>query len=147
FLLVLSIRFLRGASPLRAGRPRSDPRVVLPFGLGVGVLGAFLGIGGGIVMVLFMTIYMGFDIRRAIGTSTVVIIVNALAGTAQYLHQGIPDVPAGIAVGIAGALTATFGARATIRIPRATLRRIFGVFLLVVALRFLGVYSAAASLL
>ncbi len=147
FLLIMSLRFLKGAGQPSSGPPRSDPRVIAPFGFLVGMVGAYLGIGGGVLMVLFMVLYMGYDIREAIGTSTVVIILVSLAATAQYAHQGVPDVQAGIAIGLSGALTAVLGARTTLAVDRVTLRRIFGAFLMVIALRFIGVYEAVASLL
>ncbi len=145
FLLILSYRFLHTGKSLKAGRPRSNPMVIIPYGFLVGIVAAFLGIGGGIVMVLFMTIYMGFDIRHAVGTSSAVIVVNASAATAQYVYQGVPDITAGIAIGVAGAVTAMIGARATISISRENLRRVFGVFLLVIGLRFLGLFDAIAG--
>jgi len=146
FLLILAYRFLHTRKPLRAGRPRSDPMVIITFGFLVGVLAAFLGIGGGIVMVLFMSIYMGIDIRHAVGTSSAVIVVISIAATAQYVHQGVPDIAAGMAIGVAGAVTAIIGARATISISRDNLRRVFGVLLLIIGLRFLGLTDAIASM-
>jgi len=146
FLLILAYRFLHTRGPLKAGTARSNPIVIIPYGFLVGILAAFLGIGGGIVMVLFMMIYMGFDIRHAVGTSSAVIVITATAATARYVHLGVPDIAAGIAIGVAGAVTAIIGARATISISRESLRRVFGVFLLIIGLRFLGLVDAITSM-
>ena len=53
----------------------------------VGIVGAMLGIGGGIVIVPLLTFAFGFTPQTAIGTSMMVVLLNALSGTIGYLRQ------------------------------------------------------------
>ena len=63
-------------------------------GIGVGVVGALLGIGGGLIMVpLFMLTMMPphgstfQTVQQVIGTSLFGVFLNAISGTLAYIRQ------------------------------------------------------------
>ena len=56
-------------------------------GIAVGVLGALLGIGGGMVIVPLLVFGWGDEPQMAIGTSVLVVLLNALSGTWGYIRQ------------------------------------------------------------
>jgi uncharacterized membrane protein YfcA len=90
---------VRGRRPLRAPT-RPDLATFLAIGLGVGVLTGILGAGGGFIIVPALVIAGGLAMREAVGTSLLVIAMNAfaaLAGTASHAH-----VDAGIVAPVAG---------------------------------------------
>ena len=102
-------------------------------GLGAGFAAGLLGVGGGIVMVPALVLVLGFDQHVAQGTSLVVIIPAALAGSVTHYRNGrvsVRDAALLAAGGIGGALVGSISA---LSVDDTVLRRLFGAFLLVVA--------------
>jgi uncharacterized membrane protein YfcA len=60
---------------------------VLGAGAVVGVLTGFLGVGGGFVIVPALVFLCRLDMKRAVGTSLVIIAVNSIAGLAGHLGR------------------------------------------------------------
>ena len=60
-------------------------------GLVSGVASGFFGIGGGVIMVPAFMFFFGLDIKKAIGTSLLVIVPTAIAGGAKYVASGNAD--------------------------------------------------------
>ncbi|TKT69397.1 sulfite exporter TauE/SafE family protein [Aquamicrobium sp. LC103] len=115
-------------------------------GLVVGVFSAMMGIGGGTLAVPILTTF-GYDIRRAVGTSSAIGFVIAVPGTIGYILAGwgVEDLPPGslgyvnipafIAFVPLTVLFAPVGARLAHAIPPKALRYSFAVFLLITAIR------------
>jgi uncharacterized membrane protein YfcA len=88
-------------------RPR-----LLGFGLGVGLLSGFFGIGGGFLIVPGLVLATGMALRNAIGTSLFAVTAFGLATTASYAWSGLVDwriATLVVAGGIAGALIGARG--------------------------------------
>ena len=60
-------------------------------GLTAGLLGGYLGLGGGIVMVPFLTVVIGIDIKAAVPVSVSAIVVNSFSSSNEYLKKGMVD--------------------------------------------------------
>jgi uncharacterized membrane protein YfcA len=102
-------------------------------GLAVGVLTGLVGIGGGFLVVPALVLLARVPMAQAIGTSLVVITLNAVMGTAGHLGHAAFDwetIGWFTACAITGSVAGTRLAR---RVPPATLRRGFAWFLLAVA--------------
>lgn len=115
------------------------PRIVLA-GTLVGLMTGFFGVGGGFVIVPALVLTLGFAMPDAVGTSLVVIAVNAFV--ALGLRAGSLDIAWGdalpfLALAVVGTLV---GGRIAGRIPAATLSRWFVGLLVVVA-----TYTAGSS--
>lgn len=107
-------------------------------GLLAGLLGALCGVGGGIVMVPAFIAAFGFDQKQAVATSMAVIILTAIAATANNARAGgLIDWKIVFAVGLASALSAWFGSNLMRSLSNHTLTRIFGVALVVFGVRML----------
>jgi uncharacterized protein len=67
---------------------------VAAFALAVvaGILGALLGLGGGIIVVPALTILLGVDIRYAIGASIVAVIATSSGSALRFLREGLVNV-------------------------------------------------------
>lgn len=59
----------------------------LALGILVGLLGALLGIGGGMVIVPLLVFAWHYEPQLAIGTSVLVVLLNAVSGTWGYVRQ------------------------------------------------------------
>ena len=129
-LAVRPPRHEAGAGP-HAMRLRSPLWIGL-LGAITGLFSGFLGLGGGFVVVPVLVRYFGFDAKRAVGTSLVVVAVLAVPGSIAHYLLGHVDLAlaAGLAVGVVpGALV---GARVTQVSRERTVRLGFAAMLLVV---------------
>ncbi|NOY87810.1 MAG: sulfite exporter TauE/SafE family protein [FCB group bacterium] len=67
----------------------TDQFLYILCGLSAGLLGGYLGLGGGIVMVPFLTIIAGLDIKLAVPVSVTAIVVNSFSASNEYLKKGM----------------------------------------------------------
>lgn len=106
-------------------------------GLASGVTSGLLGVGGGIVMVPAMMILMGIDIKTAIGTSLAVIIPTALMGAGKHYFEGNVDWKVALSLAPMAIVGGYLGAWLTTVISPEHLRRIFGLFMLIIGIKLL----------
>jgi uncharacterized membrane protein YfcA len=115
-------------------------------GTGIGLLSCLVAIGGGALTVPFLT-WCNVKVQHAIATSAAVGLPIAVGGALGYIvngwgHPGLPEYcvgfvywPAAFGIVIASMPIAPLGAKAAHRLPVATLKRVFGVILLALALK------------
>jgi hypothetical protein len=108
----------------------------LLIGLVAGLLAGVFGIGGGIVIVPALTLWLGMEPRRAVGTSlgALLLPVGILAAW-QYWKEGNIDVQGALLMALGVTLGAWASARVSAGIAPATLQRSFAVLLVLVAAR------------
>src|SRR5579862_6364332 len=61
--------------------------IVFVVSLFAGMLGSLLGLGGGIIIVPFLSLWMKIDIRYAIGASIVSVIATSSGAAAAYVRE------------------------------------------------------------
>ena len=98
-----------------------------------GFLGGLFGIGGGVVIVPFLSIYMGIPIHQAIAISLVSIIATSNAGGSSYLEQKITNIKLGMYLEVATTAGALVGSIVTLLLRSWMLFIIFGVLLVYVS--------------
>ncbi|WP_375687716.1 sulfite exporter TauE/SafE family protein [Pseudooceanicola sp. LIPI14-2-Ac024] len=126
-------------------QPRSFSSAVWALlGVGAGAISAMMGIGGGTVCVPTLN-FLGYDIRRAVGTSAAIGFFIGLPGAITYALTGLgqanlPPFSLGyvnlLLLVFLVPLTTTFarvGVAMAHSIPQARLRLLFGLFLIVTA--------------
>ena len=131
-LVVGALMFLRRD---RQGDPvRQRPWwVALLAGAGVGVLTGVLGVGGGFLIVPALVMLVGLPIYQAVGTSLVIIAANSAAGLLGHLNQGLFDLSLTL-VFVGAGLAGTFvGSKLSHRLPAASLKQAFALFVVVLA--------------
>jgi uncharacterized membrane protein YfcA len=122
------------AAPPSALATRRRNALLAATGLGVGLLTGLVGVGGGFMIVPALVLVGAVPMKRAVGTSLVVIALSTLSGLAGYHGQasiswGVVALFTGLAV--AGTLV---GTRLVRILPARGLRRAFGVVVLSLAL-------------
>ena len=132
-MLVTALAMLRsrepvGAPPERAGLVRSVAHGAL-----VGAAAGLVGAGGGFLVVPALALLGGLSIEIAIGTSLLVIALNAAGGLVGYLAHIEIDWTLAALLSLAGGAGTLAGARFVGRVPRAQLRRAFGWFVIAAA--------------
>lgn len=135
-MLVVWAFMLRG----RPGSDESDDRgrahagIVALVALGVGGLTGLVGIGGGFLIVPALVLFLDVPMKRAVGTSLLVIVMNAAAGFSGYVGQ--VAIPWGVlaAFGLCAVGGIVAGSHLVHYVSSRALRRGFAVFLVAVAL-------------
>lgn len=132
--------------------PESEPGsvawfVILIVGFTAGILSGFFGVGGGIVIVPALVGLVHFDVKLANGTSLGAMVISAcinialiplgLGAAVSYHEAGMLNVATAAAVALGLSVGALGGARLALGLPTLTVKRLYGLFLLLVALRFL----------
>jgi uncharacterized protein len=102
-------------------------------GMGAGLLSGLFGVGGGTVMVPAMVLTLAFDQHRAQATSLAAIVPIAIIGAVIFGAADSLDLPAAILLAVGSLVGVQVGARLMHRLTAEWLSRIFGVFLLIVA--------------
>ena len=116
-------------------------------GIIIGFISVPLGIGGGSLMVPFMRTF-GYDIRKSIGTAAAVGFLIAVSGSITMITGGkiVDNVSTPFSLGYVNLLgfivfvpvtmiMARIGAKAVYKIDKKLLSKIFGTFLIIVAVR------------
>jgi uncharacterized membrane protein YfcA len=133
----------RDAEPAEDVCPALKAPRTLAAGAMVGALTGFFGVGGGFLVVPMLALGMRFPLRRAIGTSLVIVALVSLAALAAHLWQSAEldsDLTLGMAAGcVAGALVGTTVGE---RLPQSALAHAFA---LLVAIT--GMYVLLATVL
>jgi len=136
-MLVASVMMFRRAAYEPSVGKRPVVKVVVD-GLAVGALTGFVGVGGGFLILPALVLLGGLGMHLAIGTSLAIIALNAFTGFAKHLQllgaQGLAldwkILGTFILLGAAGSVAGNYFAN---RVPQATLRRVFAVFLVLMA--------------
>jgi uncharacterized membrane protein YfcA len=98
--------------------------------LAAGLLGALTGLGGGALLVPFLTLAFDVDMRYAIGASLISVIATSSGAAAAYVKEGFTNMRVGMFLEIATTLGALLGAFLAARIPTSVIAIIFGLVLL-----------------
>lgn len=103
----------------------------LVLGLAIGLLSGFMGVGGGLLAVPALTLFMGASQQLAQGTSLAVILVTAPFGAWVHARKGNVVLRLVPAMAIGGAIGAPFAGALAQRLPHELLVRGFAIFLFV----------------
>ena len=102
-------------------------------GLLAGILGGYLGIGGGVVMVPYMTLLGGLGIKEAIPLSLAAMVANSIAVSTEYLKKDFVDLPLSIRLAVTTVLGYISGSILIDYIPSSALKIVFALLLLYTA--------------
>jgi len=102
-------------------------------GLLAGLFSGLFGVGGGVVMVPLLILFMGFEEREATGTSLLAIVIAATAAVlAQAEHDNV-HVTEGLLIGLPAVLGVLGGTWLQQRTPGAVVRLGFAALLVITA--------------
>ena len=112
--------------------------LLIVIGLVAGMLSGLVGIGGGIIIVPSLVFFLGFSQKLAQGTSLGVLLLPVgILAVMQFYKAGYVDVKTVWIVSIAFLIGGFFGSKIALSLPQDTVRKIFGAFLLLIALKIL----------
>lgn len=137
----------KSAAPAQA-EANENLWVLLALGLVAGVMSGMFGIGGGAVIVPALVAFLKFDQKVAVGTSLAALLLPVSAGAViAYYQAGLLDLGVALPVAVGLIFGAFGGAKIAIGLPSATVKRLYGFFLIIISLRFLGVFDLLLGLL
>lgn len=110
---------------------------LVAFGVFTGGAAGLLGVGGGIMMVPFLTLAFGVPQQAAEATSLLVVLPTAIVASVVLHRRGVGDLPLALCFGVLGALGGVGGALLALALPAHVLRLVFAVFLAGVSVRLL----------
>lgn len=103
-------------------------------GIMAGILSGLVGVGGGVVMVPMLVLFLGFSQHQAQGTSLAVLVVPVTAiAVYNYYKEGYIDWRYAAIIAIFFVIGGYFGSKLAINIDQKMLKKIFGVVLLLIA--------------
>ncbi|MEP7294443.1 MAG: sulfite exporter TauE/SafE family protein [Chloroflexota bacterium] len=111
---------------------------LLLVGVTAGVASGLFGIGGGLVIVPALVGLLHFDQKLAVGTSLGALLLPvSLPAVLTYYNEGKFQLATAALVALGLLFGAFGGAKIALSLPSTTIKRLYAVFLLVVALRFI----------
>jgi uncharacterized protein len=145
----IAIKLLFAGDRWNLGAELPGPTPMALYGFGIGFCGSLMGLSGGALSTIVLTLY-GKPIHNAVATSSGVAVPITIAGAIGFILAGLPHQaqlpPLSLGfvslIGLAvtapiASFVAPYGAHLAHRLPRRTLEIAFGCFLLLVSLRFL----------
>ena len=110
------------------------------FGVATGAAAGLLGVGGGIVIVPFLTLVVGLPQHAAEATSLLVVLPTAIVASIVLHRRSVGDLGLSLRFGVVGAVGGAGGALLALTLSSHALRVIFAGFLALVGARL--VYEA-----
>jgi len=110
--------------------------ILIVIGFIAGIAGGSLGLGGGIIIVPALIFILGFTQHQAQGTSLAVLLFPiGILAVINYAKNGYVNYKYAIILIIAFVLGSYLGSVISIHLPAKTLKKIFGVFLLLISIK------------
>ena len=147
---LIAARLLLGGDKWRLGADLPGPAGMVAYGLGIGLAGSLMGVSGGSMSTMVLTLY-GKPIHAAVGTAAGLGVPLTIAGTIGYVLAGLPSQaltpPLSLGfvslIGVAlmapvSSFVAIFGVKLAHALPKRQLEIAFGLFLLLVSIRFIA---------
>lgn len=136
---------MAATSPRTARTPRQEHLLALVAGFLVSIAAGMFGVGGGVLLVPFLVLVLRRAQHVAHATSLVAILFAGASGGTRFAFDGAVQWVAVVALAVGAVAGAQLGARFLPKLTDTVLRRLFGVVLLVVAVRFVAAGSGGAS--
>ena len=111
---------------------------LIVIGLLAGILSGLVGVGGGIIMVPLLILFLGFSQHQAQGTSLTVLVVPVTAlAVFNYYKQGYINWKYALVIALFFVIGGYFGSKLAISIDQKMLKKIFSIVLLLVGVKLL----------
>src|SRR2546427_12535423 len=98
-----------------------------------GLAGSYLGIGGGVFLIPFMTLALGVDIKRAIATSLIGVIATSSGAASVYVRDHLTNLRLAMFLEVATTIGAIIGALVALLVPAVFFYVAFGAVVLYAA--------------
>jgi uncharacterized protein len=107
-----------------------DVLVILLVSILAGLVGALFGLGGGVLIIPFLTLVEGIPVPLAVGASIVSVVATSSASAATYVQDHLTNLRLGMFLEIGTVAGAITGAFVAVFLPPSALFVLFGLILL-----------------
>ena len=112
--------------------------ILIAVGIVAGMLSGLVGIGGGIIIVPALVLFLAFSQKMAQGTSLGILLLPVgLLGVFQYYKQGYIDMRVVVIISLAFFAGSYFGSKIALSLPQETVKKIFAVLMIIIAVKML----------
>ena len=110
--------------------------ILIVIGLLAGILSGLVGVGGGILMIPLLIIFLGLTQHQAQGTALFAMLppIGILAAM-NYYKEGFVKWEYAAVIALAFVVGGYFGSKLSISLPTQTVRKVFGVIMLIGAIK------------
>ena len=110
--------------------------ILIVIGLLAGILSGLVGVGGGILMIPLLIMFLGLTQHQAQGTALFAMLppIGILAAM-NYYKAGFVKWEYAAVIALAFVVGGYFGSKLSISLPAQTIRRVFGVIMLMGAIK------------
>ena len=113
--------------------------ILIVIGLLAGILSGLVGVGGGIIMIPLLIILLGLTQHQAQGTALFAMLppIGILAAI-NYYKQGFVKWEYAAVIAFTFVIGGYFGSKFSLSLPPQTVRRVFGVIMLLGAIKLIS---------
>jgi uncharacterized membrane protein YfcA len=143
-MLLASWSMIRSRESIKLVKAKEGGARVFPlmiFGLLIGVVTGLLGAGGGFLIIPTLVLFLGLDMKTAVGTSLLIIAINSLFGFLFSLNHFTFNWILLLSFTALSAAGLFIGSHFSDKISPATLKKGFGWFIL-----FMGIFVIVREL-
>src|SRR5512137_1181137 len=105
---------------------------------GAGIAGSYLGVGGGVFLIPYMSLVLGIDIKVAIATSLIGVIATSSGAASVYVRDHLSNLRLGMFLEVATTAGAITGAFIALFVDKDVLYVVFGLTVMFAASRMWG---------
>lgn len=144
-LIIIGLRFLfmpvnKTREQLEAGSTKSRVIKAIVGGTCVGFICGFIGAGGGMMLLLVLTSFLGYPMHLAVGTSVFIMAFTALTGgISHFMIGGMPDALSLVLCVVFTLIWARIAAKIANKSNAKTLNRVVGIVMIVTSVVILAV--------
>jgi len=110
--------------------------ILIAVGLMAGVFGGLFGVGGAVIMIPALVYFLGVDQHTAQGTSLAVMLPPiGLFAAYNYYKAGQVNIWFALIIAVSFMIGGYFGSLISLNLPENLMKKLFGLFLLLTALR------------
>ncbi len=108
--------------------------ILIVIGLTAGFLGGMVGLGGGIILIPALVVFLAMDQRMAQGTSIAIMLPPiGLFAVYNYYKAGYVNIKYALVIAVVFMVGGYLGSKLALNIPVSTLKKIFALLLIIVA--------------
>ncbi len=147
-ILIVALKIFFTKDETQKSYKNINQKYLFLYGILFGGIAAISGFGGGIFYVPLLMYYFKGDLKLAVGTSSIAVVLTMLSAVLSFaflntdwnpdlLQFGYINLQAGLLLGIGAIIGAKFGVNFILKIPIPIFKKIFSVFLLLSILKIL----------
>ena len=144
-LIIIGLRFLlkpvtKTREKLEESSPKGRLIKSIVGGMFIGFICGFVGAGGGMMLLLVLTSFLGYPMHLAVGTSVFIMAFTALTGgISHFVIGGMPDIICLVLCVVFTLLWARIASKIANKANAKTLNRVVGIVMIVTSIVILAV--------